>query len=87
MQQVVAHLSSHVLAATRRLGCADRACPTVAGRDRQLRTKVGWSTVSWPSLSGDGERLLERFLGQVEVAEVAALAATGDELGNPPATP
>ncbi len=30
---------------------------------------VAWGAVAWPSVGGDGERLLRGFLGEVEVPE------------------
>ena len=50
---------------------ADAVRGPVPGRRHQPGARVAGDAVAWPSLGGDGERLLRGFLGEVEVAEEA----------------
>jgi hypothetical protein len=50
---------------------ADVVDRSVARRRQQPGTRVGGRAVARPALGGDRERLLDRLLGEVEVAEEA----------------
>jgi hypothetical protein len=50
---------------------ADAVDCAIPGRGHEPRTGVGGRPVSGPALGRDRERLLGRFLGEIEVAEEA----------------
>src|SRR5207249_6872741 len=62
------HLAEELLSA----GLAAQAVDgTIAGGGRDPATRVGWEAVACPRAQGDGERLLDCVLGEVDVAEGA----------------
>ena len=93
-QPVVAHRAHLLGRARRRARAASAACGVpvvagrlpaepvdgpVAGRGDDPAARVGRHAVDRPALDGDGERLLDRLLGEVDVAEDA------DQGGDDPA--
>ena len=62
------HLDCEFLSASLAAETVDRS---MAGSGRDPAARVGRQTVARPCAQGDGERLLDRVLGEVDVAEGA----------------